>query len=257
VDLLFGYFQAHPAISLAQTAFMIWMLVDAYRRQAEVYWYWLIFCMPFIGAWVYFFAIKLADFRSFHLGAFFQPKARLDELRYRAEHMPTLTNHLNLAKRLIEQHEHEEAISHLKSALKQEPDHPTALYSLALCHKEMGHPELALEPLEKLLGRDSRYANYAGWHLLIEARTLTGNSSAALEQCRELARVAPTLQHQCLLAEHMLVGGQTDEARSLLEHSLQDHAFLPAPIRRRNRKWANQASRLHKRIVAELDGAKR
>src|ERR1700682_5543372 len=65
------------------------------------------------------------------------------------------------------------------------------------------YTQLALEPLEKLLGRDSRYSNYAGWHLLIETRSLTGNSSAALEQCRELARGAATLQHQCLLAEDM------------------------------------------------------
>ncbi|MFL5243438.1 MAG: tetratricopeptide repeat protein [Gemmataceae bacterium] len=257
MDLLFGIFQAHPAISLAQTAFMIWMLVDAYRRQTEIYWYWLILAVPFVGAWVYFFAIKLADFRTFNLGPLFQRKIPLEELRYRALNMPTLTNHVNLARRLMELDDHEEAIPHLQAALKQEPDHPTALYSLAQCHKDMGHPELALEPLEKLLARDCRYSNYAGWHLLIETRALTGNQETALDQCRKLARVAPTLQHQCLLAEHLLVGGQHEEARTLLEHSLQDHAFLPGPIRRRNRTWAYQASRLHKRIVAELDGAKR
>ena len=43
-----------------ETAFMIWMLVDAINRRAEYYWYIIIF-VPF-GEWVYFFTVKIHDF---------------------------------------------------------------------------------------------------------------------------------------------------------------------------------------------------
>jgi hypothetical protein len=47
----------YPIISLAQTIFMVSMAVHAYRRGSEQFWYWVIFFVPFIGAWVYFFAV--------------------------------------------------------------------------------------------------------------------------------------------------------------------------------------------------------
>jgi hypothetical protein len=257
VNIFFPDFQEYSILYLAQTAFMVWMLVDAYRRQAEQFWYFVIFFIPMLGAWAYFFAVKAKDFRSVSTGSFFQRKVPLSELRYRVEHMPTLTNNVEFAKRLIEQKEFAEAIPYLNAALKQEPDHPTALYNLALCQKEEGHLDQALPTLKKLLARDSRYANYTGWHLFIETLELHGDPASALEQCRELARIAPTLQHQCLLAEHLVDAGQPEEAQSLLDRSLQDHSFAPGPIRRRNRAWANQASRLQKRISASSESARK
>jgi hypothetical protein len=252
METLQELFFAYPVLSLAQTAFMIWMLVDAARRRADYYWFWIIFTG--IGAWAYFFVVKLPDFRATHLaagglGSLFQRRPSLDELRYRAEHTPTLVNHLNLAHRLIEQKQHAEALPHLQAALKTEPEHGTALYSLALCHKEMGNPDLAQPVLEGLLAREPRWSNYVAWHLLIDVRTQAGNPAGAVEACRQLVRLAPTLEHHCLLAEHLLAAGHAEEARNLLERSLRDHDFAPGPIRRRNRRWASEARRLLKQAA--------
>jgi hypothetical protein len=257
-DLIF----ANPLLSVAQTAFMVWMLVDAYRRQADTFWFLLIFFVPFIGAWAYFFVVKARDFQALRIGSIspgglFQRRPSLDELRYRAEHMPTLVNQVNLAQRLIELGQHAEAIPYLQAALKTEPEHAPALYSLAVCHKEMGHPDWAVPLLQGLLSRDPRWSNYVAWHLLIEARTQAGDAAGALEACRELARLAPTLEHTCLLAEHLLAGGRTEEARNVLERSLRDHDYAPGPIRRRNRRWASAARRLRKRVEAESGPAPR
>ena len=41
-------------------AFSIWMVVDAFKRGSEHYWY-LIILFPF-GEWVYFFLVKIHDF---------------------------------------------------------------------------------------------------------------------------------------------------------------------------------------------------
>jgi hypothetical protein len=249
MQVIQSFFVDYPLLSLAQTAFMVWMLIDAYRRRAEGFWFWVILFVPGLGAWVYFFAVKLRDFRGPNLGGLFQRPASLQELRYRAEHLPTLVSHLELAERLIEQGQHGEALPHLLAARKMEPEHPRPQFALALCHKEQGQPGQAVPLLEGLLARDPRWHNYAAWYLLIEARAAAGDPTGAVASCRELARLAPTLEHNCLLAEHLLMAGQTAEADRLLEASLRDHDYAPGPIRRRNRRWASEARRLRKRAA--------
>jgi hypothetical protein len=233
---------------LAQLGFMIWMLVDAYRRQADSYWFWIILFVPGLGAWAYFFVVKVGDFPGLRDLSFLQRRPRLEELRYRAEQTPTLTNHLALAERLVELRDHEEAVPHLEAVLAQEPELSPARYLLAVCLAETGHPDQALPLLEKLIARDRTWSNYAAWHLLIRLQGESGDAERALTSCRELARLAPTLQHQCLLAERLLDGGHADEARKLLERSLEEHQYAPGFVRRRNRRWASQARRLHKQL---------
>jgi hypothetical protein len=249
MEILQRLFLEYPLLSLAQTAFMVWMLIDAYRRRAEGFWFWVILFLPGLGAWVYFFAVVLRDLRGPNLGGLFQRRASLEELRYRAEHLPTLVSHLELAERLIEQGQHAEALPHLQAAQKMEPEHPRPLFALALCHKEQGHPDLAVPLLEGLLARDPRWHNYAAWYLLVESRAAAGDAAGAVASCRELARLAPTLEHHCLLADHLLRAGQAGEADRLLEASLRDHDYAPGPIRRRNSRWASEARRLRKRAA--------
>jgi hypothetical protein len=246
MELVYEFLRVHPYLSLLQTAFTIWMLVDGYRRGADSFWFWVVLIFQPIGPWVYFFAVKFQDFRAPQSWTQWRSGPSLAELRYRAEHIPTLTNHLALAQRLIERQEYEEAVPHLEAAMKTEPDHGQVLYLLALCHTRQGHPSQALPLLERLLERDPRWSNYQGLHLLIEAREGCGDHAGALYGCRELVRLAPTLQHQCVLAERLFAQGQDQEAQDLLDRALRDHSFAPGPIRWRNRRWARQARRLQK-----------
>jgi hypothetical protein len=241
----------YPYLLLAQTAFTFWMLLDVYRRPADSFWFYVILFLQPFGAWVYFLLVKVKDFHQLNLHGWpaFQSRPSLAELRYKAEHLPSLASHLALGERLIERGEHAQAVPHLEAALKPEPEHCQILYNLAVCHTHLGHPELAVPLLQKLIRRDHRWSNYTAWHLLVEAKAKCGDQQGALETCRELVRVSPTLQHQCLLAEHLVAVGQPEEARRLLEDSLQAHHFHPAPIRRRNRRWASEARRLQKRIA--------
>ena len=54
---------AAQIIGLLQLAFTIWMMVDAYHRSVEQFWYWIILLFQPIGAWAYFFSIKLHTLR--------------------------------------------------------------------------------------------------------------------------------------------------------------------------------------------------
>lgn len=239
-----------PYLAVPQLALTIWMLVDAHRRGVEFYWFWIILIFQPLGAWAYFFIYKLQDFRAGQgsLGHFFQRRASLDELRYRVERAPTVANHLEYGERLIEKGTFAEAIPHLEAVLKHEPEHCQALFALARCQRAQGNPQQALPLLGKVVARHPAWGNYEAWHALIEARQEAGDPAGAVNGCRELARIAPTLEHKCLLAEYLTSAGDHAEARKILEQGLDDYQYLAGPYRRRNRRWANKAKQLLKRI---------
>jgi hypothetical protein len=244
------YFQDFSYLYYAQLGFMIWILVDASRRRADAFWYWIIIGVPGVGAWAYFFAVKAKDFRGgagLNLWPFHR-RVSLAELRYRVGQSPTLTNHLELAERLQEGGAHAEAKPHLEAVLAREPDHCQALHGLAVCHLELGHPDLAVPLLQKIIARDRTWGNYDAWRKLIDARLQSGDADGALETCRQLVQQSPTLEHKCSLAERLLAAGNNDEAGDLLERGLETYQFAPAPIRRRDRRWAKQAKQLLKSV---------
>lgn len=241
------YAYENPVLSIALLCFTVWMFVDAYRRGVEQFWFLLIFFIPLVGALAYFFVVFLPQVR-FGNFALFEKKVALDELRYRAEHSPTLTNKVALAERLIEKENHLEALPFLESAHKIEPEHCLILYFLALCYSKLDHVDLALPLLEQIKTRDPRWSDYKAWRLLVEVHGQANNPEAALDHSRALVNLSPTLQHKCVLAEHLIASNQQDEARRLLEKALDDHAYTPGPIRRRNKPWAKKAGALLKQV---------
>jgi hypothetical protein len=248
MNFLYEFIHGHPLVSLAQTLFMIWMAVDVYRRRAEYFWYWIIFFIPVLGAWVYFFAVVAP-----HLGSpgnmnWFQRKTSLGELRYRAEQTPTLANNLALGQALIARGAFAEAIPVLEAAHKVEPDHGSVLFALAQCHARQDDQSQAAAFLERIIRRDPRWSDYDAWRLLIDTLLDAGHHEAALEKARELVKIAPSLRHKCVLGDILVDQSYKGEARTLLEGALDDHAFTPAALRRHNRTWARQARKLLRRI---------
>jgi hypothetical protein len=249
----------HPAYSvlaMLQGAFTIWMLVDTWQRGQDQIWFWVILWFQPLGPWVYFVAVKVGSLRSRNAHAagswltnLLHRRPSLDVLRYQAENVPTLASRLALAERLMEAREYEEAVPLLVVALKSEPGYGHVGYSLALCHVRLGVPDAAIPLLRAVLERDPRWRDYAAWRLLIDAQVAHGAADDALGSCRGLARLSPTLENHCLLAEQLIAMGHSEEARVLLGSSLRDYDFAPGPSRRRNRRWAGEARRLLKEIA--------
>lgn len=235
------------SVTLFSVPFTLWMLYDAYHRQVEPMWYWLILLMQPVGGFGLLFHLQVAGLLRRSCWPFGSRRPSLDELRYRVEQMPTLTARLELAESLIEHGLHAEAIAPLEAALKVEPENCQLLYLLALCFTEQGHPDQAF-PLWAHRTRDRARSDYSARRLLVAAKAQHGDSPGALAVCRELARLSPTLQHRCLLVERLIADGLTEEAHTVLEESLADHHYAPAPVRRRNRRWASHARHLRKRI---------
>jgi hypothetical protein len=235
---------------VAQAALTVWMLVDASRRGVDYYWFWIILVFQPLGAWAYFFIYKAKELRggTGWLAGIFQRPPSLEELRHRAEQVPTVAGRLELASRLVETHAYAEAVPHLEAVLAREPDHCQALFRLAQARRGLTQPEQAVSLLEKLLARQPSWGNYQALETLVEVRTEAGDQAGALTSCRELARLAPSLEHRCLLAERLLETGEKVEAGKVVEEGLAEYHYFTGPSRRRDRRWVGKAKQLLKQI---------
>jgi hypothetical protein len=235
---------------LAQVALTVWMLIDANRRGVDSYWLWIILIFQPVGAWAYFFVYKVKDFSrgGGWLAGLFSRRPSLEELRYRAAQAPTVVGRLELAERLIEAGEHQEAQPHLEAVLAREPDHGTALFALAECHRQADRPAQAVPLLLKLIAVRPNWRDNLAWHTLIETHQDAGEHQEAAAQARKLAQLAPSLEHKCLLARCLAEGGDPAEARRVIEEALEEHRFSQNPSRD-DRRWAGRA----KQLLAELE----
>lgn len=239
----------YPYLAVAQTAFTIWMAIDAYRRASEQFWIWIIVFFQPLGTWIYFFAVKLPSFRiprRFGDKPLWQRKLSTDELRYHVERMPTVINHVAYAERLMEEGEHYEAMPHLEAALALDETYCQAMHDLAVCHVACHQPEQALSVLERLMKRDARWSDYRAWHTLLDAQDALGRHDEALNTCRDLEKRVPTWENKCRLAERLIDRGHHDEARRVLDQALEDHHYAPFKIRLRHWRWARHAQQLLK-----------
>jgi hypothetical protein len=250
MHLLWELFSDSPhllqAVTVLQMALTGWMLLDAYHRRIDPFWYWIILLFQPIGVWIYFFAIKFRTMSlfGFRSGPAWKPKLSIDELRYRVERTPTVVNRLALAERLIDQGAHAEAIPYLEAVLAVESDYCAALHALAVCRLATGAPDEAVALLDKVIERDPRWANYRARRTLIQAHRVRGQPAEALKACREFEKRLPTLEVQCLLAEHLLENGIPSEAAELLDRALRDYQYGPWGARWRNWHWARVARQL-------------
>jgi hypothetical protein len=231
----------------AQLALTAGMLVHAYRNGAEQIWFWVILLFQPFGAWAYFGAVFLRNLRigrGVSSEPFWQKKLSLDELRYRAERTPTVFNRMALAQRLMEHADYAEAIPILEVVMAADDIFCQPKHDLALCHLARHEPVRAIILLKQLLQRDYRWSNYRAWRTLIAAHTDNNDPPAALQACRELAKMVPTLENKCFLAEHLLDNNLHSEAINLLDQALEDHAYSPLGKRLKNWRWARFAHRL-------------
>lgn len=244
------YLYEFSPLYLAQAALTIWMLVDASRRGVDTYWFWIILFFQPLGTWAYFFIYKVRDFTqgSGWLGSLFARRVSLEELRYRVEQSPTTAARLELAEQLVVSGEYEEAEPHLKAVLAREPEHGTALFALAECHRQLNRPVEAVPLLQKLITQHPGWRRYRAWYSLIETHETAGEYAEAVAQARKLSQVAPSLQHTCMLANSLARSGDRLEARRVVEKGLEDYRFnrYPSPD---DRRWVSKA----KRLLTELE----
>ncbi len=232
-------------LTILQTAFSLWMLIDAIRRRSPFYWYILIL-LPF-GEIAYFLMVKIHDpewqpIRD-RFASIFQRKASLQDLRYRREQTPSFENTVGLAQALYNAKQFEEAVDLFQRALRME-ESEEALYGLSLSLMGLKQHGEAIERLSRLIELRPEYEDYDGWPHLALALTEAGRSKEAVPLLERLVEMSPRLNHRMLLAHYLMRNGNAQQARRQLETGIAEYHQAPRYLKKRQRAWVRQAKKM-------------
>jgi len=241
----------------AQSAFTIWMLIDAVQRGMGYYWWAIIFFFPPVGPWIYFFMVKIHDLDtawahrflgvdSKWLAKLFRQEPSIDELRYRHRINPCLENKVQLAKRLYDEKEYAEASSLFQEALQMDREDKEALYGSGLCKSKLGQFSEAIETLNRVVQMDRRFHNYAALEELARVCWMSGQKEETISMLKELGRTNPNLKNATLLANYLMQLQRKEEARQVLQTALDDYKNAPKYVKRTGWKWSDEARQMLK-----------
>ena len=236
---------------LLQSAFSIWMLVDAIGRPGiSRYWYWIVL-MPF-GEWFYFFKYKIHDpdfaWLKAPFGSLLDKPASIKELRHNAEQTPSLANKVSLAQALHDADEYEEAAKLFEDVLARDSTSPDGLYGLGVSRVGLGDDEGAIEPLRQLVDSEPSHHDYDGWAKLSHTLWKLERRKEAIEVLSRLVRRSPRLQHRMAYAYYLGLAEHRDEAQAQLATALQEFEYAPKYVKRRERAMAKQAREMLRQL---------
>ncbi len=228
-------------------AFSIWMLIDAIRRSAPGYWILVIIFVPF-GGLVYFFVVKLKDYRP-ALRRLFQQRSRsIEELMARYEATPSQTNQLALATAFYDAERFDQAASLFADVLDKHPGEQGALWGLARVRRSQDNPAESLRLYEKLIQLDPRHGDFAVALEYAETLWDEGRSARALEVLEDIADESQRMNHRLALAHYLVKADQTDKARGVLQRALKEHEASPPWLQKKERHWVNAAHDLLRKL---------
>jgi hypothetical protein len=237
--------QISPHAMLFSAAFMIWMLVDAWRRRAPMHWYFIIAVMPF-GAIVYFFFMKLRDYRGAPKEV--QANAVPSSARNVSPSGRPLPVNLDRADLLEEREEYAEAESMYRAALSADPSDKRAMHGLGRCLLGEGKAVESLVYFEQLLELDREFANYGAALDYADALFAGGHQSDAVELLERLADVTGRINHRLAYAHYLAEAGQIDRARTEIGRAIAEGSGPLLPFNERHRQWVERG----RQMLAEL-----
>lgn len=240
---------------ILQSAFSLWMLVDAVRKHRDRVWY-MIILLPF-GELAYFFMIKLNDpdmawpKQMFRIRGSRPPS--VEQIRHAAEQTSSFQNTLLLAQALHDRDAFAEAETWFRRALCREPASKPALRGLALCRIGQSKPDDAVAPLEQIIDRDPTYAEWAVWHELPTRYGWAAGDKRRWIEWSSWSDAARAWPIGCTTPEPFIEVDRAADARRELDAALGEHEHAPRFQKRRERRPAREA----RRLLAELDAEAR
>ncbi len=241
-------------LALLQTAFMIWMMVDAAKRRADYYWF-LIILLPF-GEWIYFFVVKIHDFKQLRGRLLPAKRPSLRELRFRARQTPSVLNQRQLADGLHDAGHYEEAAAGYAEVLAKDAAEVGARYGAARCKLALGDPAGAIEDLRAVVASKPSYRDFAAWLDLAETLRRQGRLQEAVSEAQRLVGRSSRPANQVTLARCLIDAGQTEAGERVLREILEELRYAPRHHRRSARPAAAEARGLL-RGLSKQRGARR
>ena len=240
-----------------QTLFVVWMLVECFRRGQALPWAIVILFFQFFGALAYFIleVQTLVSIPGFGGGGSGRQVARvafrpsrvtgqqLREARTEVRRLDNAAAWSDLASLLCARRKHEEAERAAATALEKDPDELEARYVRGRSLLELGRADEAVAELERVLAADPGH-DYGDARLaLAKALEATGRLEQAREHYERLGEGSSRPDVLFHLAEIQHRTGDVDSARSTLQRIVDEAELAPSFARGRSTKWVARAKR--------------
>lgn len=231
-----------------QTAFTLWMLVDAMQHGASYYWFMVIFFFQPIGPWVYFFMVKIHDKDMRRLSNIFNRPPSIEQLRYNHKLNPCLENKIKLAQELYRNNQHHEAVELYGEALRLDNEDKEALYGQGLCKTKQGDFQGAVDSFKRVIELERGFRDYAPWQDLAAAMWQDNRKEEAVKTLEELMHTNPRIPYTITLANYLIQLGRKEQSREILRKALEDFDFSPSYVKKQYGKPAREAKELLKTL---------
>jgi hypothetical protein len=236
-------------ITLAVTAFQIWMFIHAVRNRE---WIWAVFL--FIGwgiaaFWYYFYVYRgsTSSVSGFELpGA--QSRARIRELQGQIHHLDNASHHFQLGDHYFSRGQLAEAEKCYRAALEREPDDIDVRAHLGQCLVRLNRPAEARPILEGVMHQKPEHDFGYTMMALAEALTALGETDDAILYWQHITQNHSYPRAKVQLAELYITKNQLDDARHQLKDVLSDDVYAPPFQRRRDRIWVRRANGLMRKL---------
>jgi hypothetical protein len=235
--------QISPYAYLLSAAFMIWMLVDAWRRRVPPHWYFIIVVMPF-GAVFYFVMVKLRDYRE---GVARTSLGPLESVRPSSGSLLSSTS-LDRADALESREQYAEAEPLYRAVLAVDATNKRALHGVARCLLGAGNPSGSLVFFEQLLELDREFANYSAALDYADALWAANQKTDCIELLERIADLTGRINHRLALGHYLAEFGQVDRAMREIERAVAEAQGPALVFDDRKRQWIERG----RQMLAEL-----
>lgn len=235
-------------IFLAGTAFWLWMLIDAVRRE-EYVWAVIIFFFSILGCIFYFLMVYQPSGGALSTRGFELPGAydrrRIAKLKADIHHLDKPHLHLQLGDIYFSQGKLDDAEASYRAAYERDKEDPDIRSHLAQTFLRKGNAREALPLLAGVVEENPRHDYCHSLMALAEAQGQLGDTSSAIASWRRVLQMSGYSRARVQLAELLMQGkDNADEARKLLREVIDDEPHLPAFQRRKEKPWVRRAKSL-------------
>ena len=236
----------HTPLLLLYAGFVIWMLIDAIRREE---WLWVVFMVLFppLNAPLYFFLVY-RNARSQGGGRFEFPgsrnKKRIKELEIQIRLLDKAHHYLELGNIYYEQGTLDQAHACYQSALERDPSDIDIQSRLGQCLLKMKKPGVARAFLESVCKENSKHDYGQSLMGLAEAYIGLNDHAAGISALQRVLQDHSYARARVQLAELYFAKEDKEAGLAELKEVLNDDANAPAFQRKRDRDWVRRAKQL-------------
>ena len=230
-------------------AVQVTLMIDCLRNQRDMYWLWILWVFPLLGALVYFFYFRWSG-SSLEYFLFRQARDvnHLERLRIAAEEIGNAANHEEFGDELWRQKQFTQAEAAYRTALEKDPSLLDSQARLGYCVLAQGKAKESWPFMESVLAQRRDHDHE---HLLWQAarcQRALGDFSKARAFYEEFLRRHSYFEPHVELAEVLASLGEKDGARRICNEVIADVRNSPAYVRRKQGQFAGKAKRLLRRI---------